>query len=154
MLAATDPAEANKLLDQVLAADPRSVEALLIKGELARIQGHPKAALSRFDAALAIDPKNLAVRLSRASLNIAEANYPAADADLNAILKGAPNNFMANYLRALELAKQQKYAAADQLFDRLSPGFEQVSGGLLPRRGRQSSRSGNLPWPRICSINT
>ena len=62
VLAATDPAEANKLLDQVLAADPRSVEGLLIKGELERIQGHPKAALSRFDAALAIDPKNVAVR--------------------------------------------------------------------------------------------
>ncbi len=129
VLAATDPAEANKLLDQVLAADPRSVEGLLIKGELDRIQGHPKAALSRFDAALAIDPKNIAVRLSRASLNVAEANYPAADADLDPILKAAPNNFMANYLRALELAKQQKYAAADQLFDRLSPGFDKFPAG-------------------------
>ena len=129
VLAATDPAAANKLLDEVLAADPRSVEGLLIKGELARIQGHPKAALSRFDAALAIDPKNLAVRLSRASLNVAEANYPAADVDLDAILKAAPGNFMANYLRALELAKQQKYAAADRLFDRLSPGFDKFPAG-------------------------
>ena len=75
VLAATNPAEANKLLDQALAADPRSVEALQVKGDLARAQGDAKAAMSLFDAALKIDPKNVAVRLSRASLNIAEGNY-------------------------------------------------------------------------------
>ncbi len=59
-LAATNPAEASKLLDQALALDPRSIEALLVKGELARTHGDAKAAMSQFDAALKIDPKNVA----------------------------------------------------------------------------------------------
>jgi putative PEP-CTERM system TPR-repeat lipoprotein len=128
-LAATNPAEASKLLDQALAVDPRSVEALLVKAELARAHGDAKAAMSQFDAALKIDPKNVAVLLSRASLNIADGNYTAADEDLNPVLKASPGNFMANYLHAFEFAKQQKYAAADHLFDRLSPFFSKFPTG-------------------------
>ena len=128
-LGATNPAEANKLLDQALALDPRSVEALQVKGELARAHGDAKAAMSQFDAALKIDPKNAAVLLSRASLNIAEGNYKAADEDLNPVLKANPDNFMANYLRGFELTRQQKYVAADHLFDRLSPVFTKFPAG-------------------------
>jgi putative PEP-CTERM system TPR-repeat lipoprotein len=132
LLMTTNPAEANRLADRAIAADPRSVEALVIKGELARAQGDPQAAMSHFDAALKIDPKNLPTRLARASLNIAQGKYQIADQDLDPILKSSPNNFMANYLRALELAKQQQYAAADRIFDRLAPVFPRfVSGYYL-----------------------
>ncbi len=129
LLGATNPAEASRLLDQVLAANPRSVEALLVKGELARSKGDTKTALSDFDAALQIDPKNAAVRLSRASLNIAQDKYAAADEDLGPVLKTDPNNFFANYLRALEQAKQKQFTAADRLLDRLSPSFARFPGG-------------------------
>ena len=129
LVAASNPAEANKLLDQALAADPRSVEALQVKGELARAQGDAKAAMSRFDEALQIDPKNAAARLSRASLNLAQGKYKAADEDLDPVLKASPSNFLANYLRGLELARQQQYAAADRIFDRLSPVFPRFAGG-------------------------
>ena len=129
LLAAKNPAASNKLLDQVVAADPRSIEALLIKGDLARSQGDSIAAMSLFEAALKIDPKNVSARLSRASLNVAQANYKAADEDLVPILKANPDNFMVNYLRAVELAKQQKYAAADHIFDRLSPLFAKFPAG-------------------------
>jgi cellulose synthase operon protein C len=129
LLAATNRSEANKLLDQVLAASPRSVEALQVKGELERAEGDLKGAMSRFDAALKIAPGSIPVRLSRASLNIAEGKYKDADADLAPILKAAPNNFMANYLRGLERAKQRQYSAADQIFDRISPLFPQFVAG-------------------------
>jgi putative PEP-CTERM system TPR-repeat lipoprotein len=129
LLAATNPAEANKLVDQALALDPRSVEALLVKGELARGRGDAKEAMSQFDAAVKIDPKNVLVRLSRAGLNINQGNYNAADEDLTSVLKARPNDLMANYLHALELAKQQKYAAADHLFDRLSGFFTKFPAG-------------------------
>jgi len=129
LLAAGKPSEANKLLDAVLSSDPRSVEALQVKGELARAQGDTQAALTHFNAALQIDPKNVAVRLSRASLSIAEGKYNVADEDLDPILKANPNSFMANYLRALEDAKQQQYTAADRLFERLSPMFARYPAG-------------------------
>jgi putative PEP-CTERM system TPR-repeat lipoprotein len=129
LLAASNPAEAGKLVDAALAADPRSVDALQVKGELARAKGDTQAAMNEFDAALQIDPKNVRVRLSRASLNIVGGKYKAADEDLDPILKASPNNFMASYLRALEDAKQQQYAQADRLFDRLSPLFAQYPAG-------------------------
>jgi cellulose synthase operon protein C len=129
LIAASNPAQANKLLDEVLAANPRAVEALEVKGELARAKGDLQAAKSDFDAALQIDPRNVATRLSRTSLNIAQGNYEAADEDLNPILKANPNNFMANYLRAVEEGKQKQYAAADRLLDRLSLAFDQFPAG-------------------------
>jgi putative PEP-CTERM system TPR-repeat lipoprotein len=129
LLARSQPAQAGKLLDEALAADPRSVEALEVKGELARAQGDPKAAMSHFDAALQISPNNAVVRLSRASLNIAEGNYKAANQDLDAVQKANPESFMVGYLRALEAAKQGQYAAADRLFDQLSPMFGHYPSG-------------------------
>jgi cellulose synthase operon protein C len=126
---ANNPAQANKLLDEVLAANPRAVEALEVKGELARANGDVQAAKNDFDAALRIDPQNPAARLSRASLNIAQGKYEAADEDLNPILKTNPNNFMANYLQAVEEGGQKQYAAADRLLDRLSPAFDQFPAG-------------------------
>ncbi|MBV8740002.1 MAG: PEP-CTERM system TPR-repeat protein PrsT [Alphaproteobacteria bacterium] len=129
LIAASSPAQANKLLDEVLAANPRAVEALEIKGELARAKGDLQAAKSDFDAALQIDPQNVATRLSRASLNIAQGKYEAADEDLNPILKANPNNFMANYLRAVEEVKHKQYAAADRQLDQLSLAFDQFPAG-------------------------
>ena len=123
LLTATKPAEADKLIDAAIAADPRSAEALQVKGEMLRIRGDQEGAMRLFDQALKIDPKNIAVHLSRADVNITLEKYKTADEDIDPILKADPNNFMANYLRALELAKQQKYAEADRIFDRISPGF-------------------------------
>ncbi|HUC10376.1 MAG TPA: XrtA/PEP-CTERM system TPR-repeat protein PrsT [Stellaceae bacterium] len=129
LLGASDPKQANRLLDQVLAANPRSVEALQVKGELARSQGDTQAAMNDFDTALKIDPQNVAARLSRADLNITAGKFKAADEDLLPILKANPGNFMANYLHALEEARQKRYDEADRLLDRLSPAFDQFPPG-------------------------
>ncbi|HEY2539925.1 MAG TPA: tetratricopeptide repeat protein, partial [Stellaceae bacterium] len=117
LLGGSNPQQANQLLGQVLAADPRSVEALQLKGELARAEGDSQTAMNDFNAALQIDPQNIAARLSRADLNLAEGKFSAADEDLDPVLKANPGSFMANYLRALEAAKQKRYAEADRLLD-------------------------------------
>ncbi|MBV8120816.1 MAG: PEP-CTERM system TPR-repeat protein PrsT [Alphaproteobacteria bacterium] len=131
LTAASNPAQANKLLDEVLAANPRSIEALQVRGELARAKGDVPAAMSDFDAALRIDPQNVPLRLSRANLNLAQGKYKAADGDLDPILKANPSNFMANYLRAFEEVKQKEFSSADHLLSQLSPGFEQFPTGYF-----------------------
>jgi putative PEP-CTERM system TPR-repeat lipoprotein len=123
LLTGTKPEEAGKFIDEAIAANPRSAEALQVKGEMLRSRGDQDGAVRLFDEALKIDPKNLLAHLSRANVNITLGKYKAADEDLDPILKAAPNNFMANYLRGLELAKKQDYAAADRIFDRISPAF-------------------------------
>src|SRR5271166_5474900 len=128
-LAGKDIDEANKLIDQAIAADPRSVDALQLKGEFLRARGDRDGAIRLFNQALQIDPKNVRVRLSRADTNISQNNFQAANEDLEPILQETPNNFSANYLRGVLLAKQQQYAAADKIFDRISPGFANVWAG-------------------------
>jgi putative PEP-CTERM system TPR-repeat lipoprotein len=129
LLTGTKPEEAGKFIDEAIAANPRSAEALQVKGEMLRGRGDQDGALRLFEDALKIDPKNLLARLSRANVNVTLGKYKAADEDLDPILKSSPNNFMANYLRALELAKKQDYAAADRIFDRISPAFSVFWGG-------------------------
>lgn len=128
-LSAANPAEANKLVDEAIAADPRSIEALQVKGEMLIRQGDQAGAMSRFDTALKIDPKNAPVRLNRAQLNISQGKFQAADEDLDPILKANPNNFMANYLRGLEFAKKKDYTQADRIFEQLAPIFPRFVGG-------------------------
>jgi putative PEP-CTERM system TPR-repeat lipoprotein len=123
LLTGTKPEEATKFIDEAIAANPRSAEALQVKGEMLRSRGDQDSAIRLFDEALKVDPKNLLAHLSRANVNITLGQYKAADEDLDPILKSSPNNFMANYLRGLELAKKQDYAAADRIFDRISPAF-------------------------------
>ena len=123
LLTGTKPAEADKFIDEAIAANPQSAEALQVKGEMLRSRGDQDGAIRLFDEALKIDPKNMLAHLSRANIDIALGKYKVADEDLDPILKAAPNNFMANYLRGLELAKKQDYAAADRIFDRISPAF-------------------------------
>src|SRR5271166_1205574 len=123
LLAGTKPAEADKLIDEAIAANSHSGEALQVKGEMLRSRGDQEGGMRLFDEALKIDPKNVSAQLSRADINIALGKYKAADEDLDPILKADPNRFMANYLRGLELAKQQKFAEADRILERISPGF-------------------------------
>ncbi|HEY1433355.1 MAG TPA: tetratricopeptide repeat protein, partial [Stellaceae bacterium] len=129
LLSGTKPAEADKLIDEAIAANPRSADALQVKGEMLSSRGDQEGALRLFDEALKIDPKNISAHLSRANINITLEKYKAADEDIDPILKADPNQFMANYLRGLELARQQKYAEADRIFDRISPGFAEFWTG-------------------------
>ena len=129
LLAGKNPEEADKLIDEALAANPRSTEVLLAKGEMLRARGDLDGAVNLFEQVIKIDPRNLPAHLNRANINIAEGKFKTADEDLEPILKAVPNNFMANYLRALELAKQQQYAAADRIFDRISPAFPRFWSG-------------------------
>jgi putative PEP-CTERM system TPR-repeat lipoprotein len=128
LLAGPKPTEADKLIDEAIAANPRSVEALQVKGAMLNSRGDQEGAIRLYDQALKIDPKSISAHLDRADVNIALGKYKEADEDIDPILKADPNQFRANYLRGLELAKQQKYAEADRIFDRISPGF----AGFLP----------------------
>jgi putative PEP-CTERM system TPR-repeat lipoprotein len=129
LLTGAKPAEADKLIDEVIAANPRSAEALQVKGEMLLGRGDREGAIRLFEEALKVDPKNVAAQLSRANVNIALGKYKLADDDIDGILKASPGHFAANYLRGVELAKQEKYAEADRIFDRLSPDFARFWSG-------------------------
>src|SRR5271167_1050390 len=66
LLTGTKPAEADKLIDEAIAANPRSAEALQVKGEMLSNRGDQEGAMRLFDQALKIDPNNISAHLGRA----------------------------------------------------------------------------------------
>jgi putative PEP-CTERM system TPR-repeat lipoprotein len=129
LLNAKNPAEADKLIDEAVAATPHSAETLQLKGEMLRFRGNLEEAMRLFDEALQLDPKNLPALLGRAELYMARGEFKAVDELLDPILQATPDNFMANYLRAFELVRQQQYAAADRVLDHISPTFVKFPAG-------------------------
>ena len=139
LLAGTRPDVADKLIDEAIAANPHSPDAIQVKGEMMRSRGDLDGALRLFDEALKIDPKNLTARISRANVNVTQGRFKAADEDLDPILKASPNNFMANYLRALEFDKQQKFGEADRILDHISPSFSAFWAGYYLQGATKSA---------------
>src|ERR1700730_1052733 len=50
-LTKTNPDEADKLIDEVIAANPRSAEMLQVKGDMAQVRGDPDGAVRLFEEA-------------------------------------------------------------------------------------------------------
>ena len=123
LLSGKNPVKADELMDEVIAVEPGSAEALQLKGEMLLFRGNLEEAMRLFDRALQIDPKNLPASLGRAEINIIRGEFKAADEVLDPILQATPDNFMANYLHAAELTNQHQYAAADRILDHIGPGF-------------------------------
>ena len=122
--------EAEKLIDEILAKNPRAAEAITLRGEALARRGDVEGAMQRYDEALVINSNNFSARLSRANLNLTRGDYASVDKDLDAVLKVAPTDFRANYLRALEHFKKRNFEAADQILEQLSPAFASVPDGF------------------------
>ena len=99
--------EAEKIVDDVLAAQPKSADAITLKGEILALRGDADGAIQRFDEALTLDPGNIGARLARANVYLNRNDFTALDKDLEVLLKAAPQDFRANYLRALETLKNR-----------------------------------------------
>ena len=130
LLIGENVADAEKLIDAVLSANPRLPDALVVKGQVLGARGDVDGALQRFDDALAIAPDNFAAHMSRANINLSRGDFAAVDKDIDPLLKRSPQNFGANYLRALEFFKKQDFAAADAILDKISPRFSSVPEGF------------------------
>ena len=144
LLNAKNPNEADKLIDEAIAGEPRSAEALQVKGEMLRARGDLDGAAHLFDQALQINPGDPLALLGRADIDIARGEFKAADEILGPLLQATPDNFMANYLRASELIKQQQYAAADETLGRVSTKFPLFPAGYY-LQGRAKLALGKFP---------
>ncbi len=122
-LGGTRPQEAVAVIDEAIAANPKSAELRQVKGDMLWSRGDANGAVRLFGEALEIDPDYQLARLGRANVNVARGEFTAADQDLDPILQASPNDFMANYLRGLEYAKQQNYPAADKIFHTIAASF-------------------------------
>src|SRR5579872_6752028 len=87
-----DPVRANRLIGELLAADPDDAEAIAFQGTVWLNLGRPDAALTRFDRALALQPGMLAALNTRAAILLILGRLEAALADYDRILDLEPQN--------------------------------------------------------------
>lgn len=106
--------EGEAEIDEALRRKPKSVEALVLKGELRRLNKDLDGAVQQFDKAVAVNDKNLLARLGRAASLIDLGKDQDAQADLDTVFRRVPKHPLASYLQALVLAKKKDYAAAQE----------------------------------------
>jgi cellulose synthase operon protein C len=135
--------DAAPIVDEVLAKNPKLVEALLLKGQILASQANVDGALTQFDAALQIDPKYVPAHLARANIYLMHADSANADKDLDPILAANPKNPVANYLRALELAQKKQFGKADEMLTNIKSLFPQMVEGYF-LQGSVEYMNGNL----------
>jgi len=87
---AGDNARALALYDEILAANPGDINALLRSGKLLSWEQRFDEALSRYDAALTREPKNSEVELERAKVLLWSRRYDEAILGFDRVLKTAP----------------------------------------------------------------
>ena len=106
--------EGEAEIDEALRRKPESVEALVLKGELRRLNKDLDGAVQQFDKAVKVNDKNLLARLGRAASLIDLGKDQDAQADLDTVFRRVPKHPLASYLQALVLAKKKDYAAAQE----------------------------------------
>lgn len=103
---------AAKLVDQAVAKNPNSVEALHAKADLLRAQGKNEEALAAYDAAIKVKPDNIQSLTNKANLDIAMHRYDDARVQVDAAKKVAPSAPLVNYTEALLDFSQGKFPQA------------------------------------------
>ncbi len=120
-LARNDPAAAGQKVDRALEINPRSIDALLLKGELEHVSGRDDAAVAAFTAALAVAPDAANIRLERANTLIGMNQDQKALDDVDAVLKADARNPLGNYFQAVLLLRARDWRGADAALQKISP---------------------------------
>jgi putative PEP-CTERM system TPR-repeat lipoprotein len=128
-LAAHDPATAEQKINLALQINPRSVEALALKGEVQNSRGDYAAAAATFTEALAIAPDNINIRLERANTLTALNQSQKAREDVDAVLKVEPGNKLANYLLTVLLVRAGDWKAANAALENISTVLQHFPRG-------------------------
>ena len=106
--------KAEAEIDIALSRNPKSPEALVLKGELRRLNRDFDGAVSHFDRAIAVNPNNILARLGRAAALIDTNRDDKATADLQAVFQRVPKHPLAIYLSALALSKKKDFVGAQE----------------------------------------
>ena len=119
LLARSDPAAADRVLDQALAIDPKNSRVLAAKGAIAASRHDNAEAMKYLDMAVAEDGTNVRALLDRGNLHLNNGELDAAQKDATAVLHADAGNRFAVFLQASIAGQKGDYAGADAIFTRL-----------------------------------
>lgn len=101
-----DVSGAMQEADQVIAAQPATAAAWILKGDLLRVQGKEDDAIKAYQRAVAAAPADVVPLLGIAAVHVSQRNRPAAHEALAKAQKLAPAHPMVHFTRA-NLALQE-----------------------------------------------
>ena len=103
---------ATEYANKAVAADGKSVDALMFKADLLRANQQPEQALAAYDQVLLLNPAHRTAHIEKASILTATGKFDAAQAELTAAQKTTPGNLLVVYSQAVLDFSQGKNAAA------------------------------------------
>jgi len=130
---AGESARALALYDEILAADPNDVNALLRSGKLLSWDRRYDEALGRYDRALAREPRNAAVLLERAKVVLWSQRYDEAVTAFDKLLRLDPADLWALLGTAQAFAWRGRGREARPFYERAlaaQPGVKEAMLGL------------------------
>jgi putative PEP-CTERM system TPR-repeat lipoprotein len=116
--------KAEALIEASLKANAESVEALVLKGEMSRLQHDLNGALAAFNRALEINKIYISALLGRAATFIDLNQVEQAQPDIQAVFSQSPQHPLAGFLSALILAKKQDFAGAQEMLQQVAPALD------------------------------
>lgn len=128
LMAQSDYQTAEEAVDGILATDPKSAEALGLKGDLRRQAGDLGGAIDRFKASLAINGRDITVRQRLALALAAQNRNDEAAAEVKAVLNQEPGAIIALYLKAM---LEVRVGKAGDALDTVRP--VEAAIGRIPR---------------------
>jgi putative PEP-CTERM system TPR-repeat lipoprotein len=105
---------ATDAIRRVLAKDPNSVEAWLLKAELLQGQGDLPGAAVAYEAAARLAPASILPRLALASIAILMEQPTLAQRHLDDVFRSTPSHPAANYMQALLHFSRKNYPRAQE----------------------------------------
>lgn len=100
------------LVRQAIASSPDHADAWVLNGELLRLAGQPREAITAFSKAIKFDPDNVHARVGRAAVHLGLNESAQAGADIDWLEKNRPGLYLTRYLKALHLYRQQQLEPA------------------------------------------
>src|SRR5262249_13848131 len=137
-----DVARANQLVNDILARNPSSRNAVLVKGDLLLVGNHLKEAAQAYATAIELRPQILRVYLSLVPLLVRERDLDGAKARVEAMKTFAPGAAITLYLDALVAHNQGN---ADRARDAIRAAAEAAPSypPIVPLAGSIAVDTGN-----------
>lgn len=100
-------------VSEVLAKEPKNVDALILQGDIARANAKQPDAIAAYEAALKQNPRNFLARINLANMLIATGQIDAAQQHLDELKKVAPKHPGVTYVDALIAFNKKDFARAN-----------------------------------------
>lgn len=125
-----DQATVVRKLDEILALDPNSLQALVRKAQFLRADGKAEDALALLNRAVTANTGQPGARLERAQLLVAMGNDAKALEDVNFVLAATPNSVPGMFLQAGLMARAKDFKGADIVLQRMGNALQNIPRAL------------------------